>query len=300
VQIVHIDTGPEMRGGQYQVLLLLSALQNAGHQLTLLARKGSPLFVRANQAGFRTVPASLLSVLRCSAAADIVHVHDARAHFMASVAARAPFVVSRRVAFPVKRSPASRWKYARAVRYLAVSRFVAKVLQEAGVNPEKIDVVYDAAAEAGSGAYDRSAPAVAPASADPQKGRDLVTAAAGISHLPVRFSENLTRDLQRASMLVYITRSEGLGSAALLAMAMGIPVVASYVGGLAEVFEHGISGLYTTNEPHKISEAMLRLLQCPGLAERLIVNAKLRVQERFSVKAMLQSTLASYKRALNA
>lgn len=119
---------------------------------------------------------------------------------------------------------------------------------------------------------------------------------AGIS---VNFSENLVVDLQRACMLVYITRSEGLGSAALLAMSMGIPVVASRVGGLAEVFEDGVSGLYTTNEPEEISAAMRRLLQSPRLAEKLIENARSRVQELFSVEAMLAGTLASYKRAFD-
>ena len=300
MDILHIDTGAEMRGGQRQAFLLLCALREAGHQIALLARKNSPLYVLAKDAGLYCSPASLGSVFRNSSAADIVHAHDARAHLLASLAARRPFVVSRRVAFPVKQSFTSRWKYSRAVRYLAVSEYVAAELRKAGIDRRKIDVVYDAVDEKKPGIYDPAAPAVALRSSDPQKGRDLIEAASELSGIPVSFSENLALDLQRASMLVYITRSEGLGSAALLAMSMGIPVIASEIGGLAEVFENGVSGLYTANAPDRIGAAMRRLVQSPALAEKLIVNARLRVQERFSVESMLRGTLASYQKVLDA
>ena len=46
---------------------------------------------------------------------------------------------------------------------------------------------------------------------------------------PAPPADNLRADLPDAALLVYITRSEGLGSAALLAMAYGVPVVA--IGG---------------------------------------------------------------------
>ena len=46
-------------------------------------------------------------------------------------------------------------------------------------------------------------------------------------------------------MFVYITESEGLGSAVLLAMAAGTPVIASRVGGLPEAIEDGVNGLLT-------------------------------------------------------
>jgi hypothetical protein len=300
VKIVHIDTGAEMRGGQRQVLLLLSALRRAGCKVLLLARRDSQLFLAAKEAAFPTFHASSYTAFKHSSAADLVHVHDARAHLIACFAARCPFVVSRRVAFPVKKSIASRWKYAGAARYLAVSEYVARELQRAGVERQKIDVVYDAVADTANGTYDPSSPAVGIATADPQKGSDLIAEAVSLAEIPFKFSENLPVDLQRASMFVYITRSEGLGSAALLAMSMGIPVIASEVGGLAEVLEDGISGIYTANEPDRISAAMRRLLQSPPLAQKLIANAKLRVQEKFSVEAMLRDTLASYRRALDA
>ena len=80
---------------------------------------------------------------RAARRADLVHVHDARAHTMAALAGVAPLVVSRRVAFPVKSGFLSGRKYARATLYLAVSNYVAARLLDAGVPGDKIRVVYD-------------------------------------------------------------------------------------------------------------------------------------------------------------
>src|SRR5947208_11167752 len=112
-----------MRGGQYQVLLLLNGLREKGHYPILLAREGAPLSKAAEAAGHRVAPASLQSVWSWSQLSAVVHAHDARAHTLAAVASRKPFVVSRRVAFPVKRTVLSRWKYRRAAAYLAVSEY---------------------------------------------------------------------------------------------------------------------------------------------------------------------------------
>ena len=55
-------------------------------------------------------------------------------------------------------------------------------------------------------------PDVEPASAD----RRGFLKAAGLAGIPVAFSRNLGRDLAEAALFLYITESEGLGSAAQL------------------------------------------------------------------------------------
>jgi Glycosyl transferases group 1/Glycosyltransferase Family 4 len=299
LHILHIDTGVEMRGGQRQVLLLLKSLQKAGCEQSLLVRHRGPLSRIASSDGFPVHVGDLLPTWRLSRSADIVHAHDARAHLLAATASAAKFVVSRRVAFPIKRSPASRWKYSRASRYLAVSNCVAKELELAGIKKTKIDIVYDAVEtfEAIS-QWDRTAPAVALASTDPMKGRDLVERAAHVSGVPVVFSNDLSLDLKHASMFVYVTRSEGLGSAALLAMSLGVPVVASAVGGLTEIIEHQQTGLLTENEERTIARAMRRIIEEPDLAIALRSRALSAVRERFSPQRMAQDTLASYRRVI--
>src|SRR5438309_10701149 len=92
--------------------------------------------------------ARILEVWRRSLAFAIVHAHDAKAHTLAAIAARRRFVVSRRVAFPIKKTASSQWKYRRASAYLAVSNYVAGELRNARVPGEKIFVVYDGVAPA--------------------------------------------------------------------------------------------------------------------------------------------------------
>lgn len=288
-----------MRGGQRQVLLLMSGLAKAGNECVLLAHEQSPLAEAAMRAGYAVRNAEAKELWQSSKQAAIVHAHDARAHTLAAIASRRRFVVSRRVAFPVRRSVASLWKYQRAARFLAVSQFVANQLQTAGIRREKIDVVYDGVEALTSTDHWRTAnPAVALATRDPQKGRDLVEQAAQIAQVEVRYSENLASDLLRASMFVYITRSEGLGSAALLAMSMGVPVIASNVGGLIEIFRDGASGLLVRNEPKEIAAAMRRLLDEPDLAPALITRARERIAGRFTKEHLVEGTLSSYERAL--
>lgn len=299
MRVLHVDTGAQMRGGQRQVLLLMEGLRKGSHTCVLLARKGRPLARAAIAAGFETHPARLTGLWRRSAEADIVHVHDARAHLLAALGSRQKFVVSRRVAFAIGGSAFSQWKYARARRYLAVSHFVAQQLIESGIPGTWVDVVYDAVDQVAScNDWSPLHPAVGLASADPQKGRDLLVAAADLAKVNLVLSDKLREDLRRASMFVYLTRSEGLGSAALLAMSMGVPVIASRVGGLREIVEDSVSGLLVENEPREIAAAMQRLLQDPELAHRLIQNARANVEARFTPNHLVAATLASYRRAL--
>jgi len=301
VRILHIDAGLEIRGGQLQVLILLKALNEQGHQSMLLACENSPLWRKAAGIDIPIHTASLANVCSLSSQVDLVHAHDARGHTLAALASRRPFAVSRRVAFPIRRSIASRWKYGRATRFLAVSQFVAEQLYSAGIATTKVDVVYDSVGEVtATNKWSAKAPAVALASDDPLKGRDFVQLAAARTKIETLFSDDLSCDLQYASMFVYITRSEGLGSAALLAMSMGVPVIASCVGGLKEVFEHDISGLYVKNEPDEIAFAMRRLLSDSDLAANIIRNARARIATRFTTQHMVQGTLQAYSRALAA
>lgn len=288
-----------MRGGQRQVLLLMAGLAEAGHECVLLACERSPLSHEAMRTGYAVRKAEAKELWQWSKQAAIVHAHDARAHTLAAIASRRRFVVSRRVAFAVRRSVASLWKYQRATRFLAVSQFVANQLQAAGIRKEKIDVVYDGvgavtSAEPWNPAY----PAIALASRDPQKGRDLVEQAAEMARIPVLFSDNLEHDLLHASMFVYITRSEGLGSAALLAMSMGVPVIASNIGGLSEMFVDGASGLLVANQAPAIADAMRRILEEPDLARAIIARARARIAGSFTREHLVAGTLKSYERAL--
>jgi glycosyltransferase involved in cell wall biosynthesis len=298
LRILHIDTGRELRGGQRQVLLLMKGLREAGHESVLLARENTPLWRAAVENDLFVHDVKMRNVRKYSGGVDVVHAHDGRSHSIAALAAKRAFLVSRRVAFPVSRTFVSRWKYGRAARFLAVSECVAQQLQAAGVPAGKIEVVFDGVEPAASAVWGIDYPAVALASADPSKGRDLVEQAAAAAKIQVHYSSDLARDLRRASMFVYVTRSEGLGSAALLAMSMGIPVIASRVGGLPEAIVDGASGILVSNDSSEIARAMQAVLENTALTECLIANARARVAKLFSSEQLVERTLSAYRRVL--
>lgn len=289
-----------MRGGQWQAVYLLEGLAARGHAAALLARSGSPLYAEARGRGLEVHPLSAWSVARRSPEYELIHAHDARSHTLASLFAARPLVVSRRVAFPVKTTFASSWKYRRAAQFVAVSQAAAEALRAAGLRQDRINVVYDGIAASGDAPplSVRPARVVALASEDPAKGADLIRAAARLSGIEVIFSRDLAADLGSAAVFVYVSRSEGLGSAALLAMAFGTPVVASRVGGLPEVVEHQTTGLLTENDPEQIAAAMRLLLTNRDLAGSLAARALQRVRDRFSLSRMVDGTLAVYERIL--
>ena len=278
-----------MRGGQWQVLRLIRGLRDRGCESILLTSEPeSPLARIATSENF-----AVERLRRRFPATDLVHAHDARSHAWAAVCARTPLIVARRVAFPVKTSFLSRWKYGRATNFIAVSRYVAGILGAAGVSSERISVVFDGVPVLPESS--RTGGVIAPASDDAEKGADLARQA----WPSVEFSPDLERGLQSARILLYLTRNEGLGSGALLGMSAGAVVIASRVGGLPEIIEDGVNGMLVENDPAEIARCVSRLNAEPDFAVRLSQAARRTVEQRFTVERMVEDTLAIYRRIVH-
>lgn len=93
---------------------------------------------------------------------------------------------------------------------------------------------------------------------------------------------------------------EGMGSVLLDAMASGVPVAATRVGGIPEVVEHGATGMLSApRDPGALADNIVRLATDRGLASTIAANGKKRVSE-FSVERMTQRTVEVYERVLGA
>jgi glycosyltransferase involved in cell wall biosynthesis len=292
MRVLHLDAGREMRGGQWQVLRLIEGLAAEGIESTLLAREGAPLFAAARKRGWRVEPLGLARAVLHARRHDLIHAHDARTHTLGAIVRGRPLVVARRVAFAV----GSRWKYGRAARYIAVSEFVKGVLIAGGVPAERISVVYDGVPVLEQAQGDRI---ITPANAaDPAKGAPLAAEAARLAGVELTPSGNLEADLLSARLFVYITHSEGLGSAALLAMSAGVPVIASKAGGLPEAVRHGETGLLVENEPDRIAAAIRQLAGDRELARRMGAAGRRAVIADFTVDRMVRHTMEVYRQVL--
>jgi glycosyltransferase involved in cell wall biosynthesis len=105
--------------------------------------------------------------------------------------------------------------------------------------------------------------------------------------------------LGKADVFVLSSHSEGLPISILEAMAAGLPVVASNVGGVPEVVVDGHTGLLVPpGDPQSLAEAIERLLEDPALSRRLGEAGQLRVAEHFSLAAVQQAHLELYRRVL--
>jgi len=83
------------------------------------------------------------------------------------------------------------------------------------------------------------------------------------------------RWMQAADVVVIPSRAEGLGLAAVEALACGIPVVASAVGGLVEVVADGFNGLLVPPaDPEALRRALASLLGSDALLDQLAANAR--------------------------
>jgi glycosyltransferase involved in cell wall biosynthesis len=93
--------------------------------------------------------------------------------------------------------------------------------------------------------------------------------------------------------------SEGFGLAVIEAMAAGKPVVATSVGALPEIIQHGETGLLVPpGDPPALANAIRMLLEDKRLATRLATAARARVEREFTAKRMVDRVTSVYTEAL--
>ena len=92
--------------------------------------------------------------------------------------------------------------------------------------------------------------------------------------------------------------TEGLGVVLIEAMELGLPVVASNVGGIPDVVVDGVSGiLVPEKDPKALADAYKRLAESPEFTEKILAGAQQRIDECFSWDKIIERQVAVYEKA---
>jgi N-acetyl-alpha-D-glucosaminyl L-malate synthase BshA len=196
----------------------------------------------------------------------------------------------------------------KADRVVAVSSFLKDEIKELGVPEEKIEVIYGGVAVSeDKEPFEPAGRVIAfVGSLVPQKGIDvlieafkevktedatLVIVGSGPERrrLEVMATDNIRflgrrkgikNVLEKSDLLVLPSKEEGFGLALLEAMAAGVPVVATNVGGIGEIVEDGQSGILVEKDNQKqLAEAIDRVLADGELAKTLVENGLEKAKE---------------------
>lgn len=257
----------------------------------------------------------------------------------AAALARVPVRVGNRRGVNQDRSAAhlvlQRAAYACAHVVVANSAALARRLRREGVPARKIAIVpngLDVAAFTPAPARSLRRRVIMVANLRPEKGHDLlITAAARVvrqfpdAHFtlvgdgPARgalgaqiaahelehaFALLGERDdvpalLAQADIAVLPSRTESMPNAVLEAMAAGLPVIATHVGGIPDIIDHMRTGLLIPPEnPAALADQIAALMADAALAARLGAAARAEVRARFSFERMVASIDALYVREL--
>jgi len=100
-------------------------------------------------------------------------------------------------------------------------------------------------------------------------------------------------------LFVMPSLQEGLGLSVMEAQAMGLPVVASRVGGIPSLIEDGKTGfLVKPGDSEELAQAIIACLNDPLKAKNVGQNARRFIEQEFSAEQMVRETIQAYEAVL--
>lgn len=114
------------------------------------------------------------------------------------------------------------------------------------------------------------------------------------------FCTNTEEILNKGNAFVNSSQSEALSFAILEAMAEGLPVIATNVGGNPDIINKNTNcGLLVTyNKPIEMADAMLTLIEDKGLHNNFSKNSLSAIESIFNIEITLENTYGLYKEVL--
>jgi glycosyltransferase involved in cell wall biosynthesis len=116
-----------------------------------------------------------------------------------------------------------------------------------------------------------------------------------VDFLGAKKPSQIPRLLRTLDLFVLASNWEGFGLAAVEAMASGLPVVATDVGGLPEIVVDGRTGfLVPPGKPRMLADKVVHLLQNPELCRQMGKQGRRRAETLFSLEDMVERLEAIY------
>jgi glycosyltransferase involved in cell wall biosynthesis len=111
--------------------------------------------------------------------------------------------------------------------------------------------------------------------------------------------EDIPDLMAAADVLLLTSRSEGIPQAISQALGVGLPVVATRVGGVPELIETEVTGLLVPPEdPGAVAAALRRMAADPEAVKGMVERGQRHALSRLSLQAMLDRTEDEYRRLL--
>jgi len=104
-------------------------------------------------------------------------------------------------------------------------------------------------------------------------------------NLEVKFTGKLTKSewiklAEEYNVFINTTNFDNTPLSVIEAMALGLPIVSSNVGGMPYLIEHNVDGLLVSpNNDEVMSKAICRIMEHPLERENLIKNARFKVEQ---------------------
>ncbi len=113
------------------------------------------------------------------------------------------------------------------------------------------------------------------------------------------FRDDIPEILLAMDGYICASHTEGFSNAILEAMASGLPIVATDVGGNSEIIKNKKNGLLIkSKDKNAITRTMIKIMEDSQLSQKLSKDALKTVNEKYNTKKMVKSYINVYKKAL--
>ena len=124
-------------------------------------------------------------------------------------------------------------------------------------------------------------------------------ASLNIKYLGYMSPDKIKKELLECDFYVHPAYAENSPNSICEAQMMGVPVIASYCGGIPSLVSHRVSGfLYPVNDPYSLCSAIMQLKNDQQLQEYISKKAIQEAENRHAPQSIYDNLLKIYKQLI--